>query len=82
MGRVGHDRDRIGIQDTGQPGVGDLRVCDALYDGGVHSFDQWFGRFIQDLREHFSDDDQLITSEINDRDAIVESIREFLGKGK
>ena len=27
-------------------------------------------------------DDQLITSEINDRDAIVESIREFLGKGK
>jgi sporulation protein YhbH len=40
------------------------------------------GQFIKDLREHFSDDDQLITSEINDRDAIVESIREFLGKGK
>jgi uncharacterized sporulation protein YeaH/YhbH (DUF444 family) len=40
------------------------------------------GQFIKDLREHFSGDDQLITSEINDRDAIVESIREFLGKGK
>ena len=40
------------------------------------------GQFIKDLREHFPGDEQLITSEINDRDAIVESIREFLGKGK
>jgi len=40
------------------------------------------GQFIKDLKEHFSGDDQLITSEINDRDAIVESIREFLGKGR
>ena len=40
------------------------------------------GQFIKDLKEHFSDDEQLITSEINDRDAIVESIREFLGKGR
>jgi len=40
------------------------------------------GQFIKDLKEHFFDDEQLITSEINDRDAIVESIREFLGKGK
>ena len=40
------------------------------------------GQFIKDLKEHFSEDEQLITSEINDRDAIVESIREFLGKGK
>jgi uncharacterized sporulation protein YeaH/YhbH (DUF444 family) len=40
------------------------------------------GQFIKDLKEHFSGDGQLITSEINDRDAIVESIREFLGKGK
>jgi len=40
------------------------------------------GQFIKDLKEHFSDDEQLITSEINDRDAIVGSIREFLGKGK
>jgi len=40
------------------------------------------GQFIKDLKEHFSGDEQLITSEINDRDAIVESIRVFLGKGK
>jgi len=40
------------------------------------------GQFIKDLKEHFPGDDQLITSEINDRDAIVESIREFLGKGR
>ena len=40
------------------------------------------GQFIKDLVEHFSDDDRLVTSEINDRDAIVGSIREFLGAGK
>jgi hypothetical protein len=40
------------------------------------------GQFIKDLKEHFGDDEQLITSEINDRDAIVNSIREFLGKGR
>jgi uncharacterized protein len=40
------------------------------------------GQFIKDLKEHFPDHEALITSEINDRDAIVESIREFLGKGK
>lgn len=40
------------------------------------------GQFIKDLKEHFADDEQLITSEINDRDAIVGSIREFLGKGR
>ncbi len=40
------------------------------------------GQFIKDLREHLKDDDRLITSEIRDRDAIVGSIRDFLGKGK
>ena len=40
------------------------------------------GQFIKDLKEHFSEDEQLITSEINDRDAIVESIREFSGEGQ
>ena len=40
------------------------------------------GQFIKDLKEHFGDDEQLITSEINDRDAIVNSIRDFLGKGR
>lgn len=40
------------------------------------------GQFIKDLAEHFPQNDALITSEINDRDAIVGSIKEFLGKGK
>ena len=40
------------------------------------------GQFIKDLREHFKEGDFLITSEIRDRDAIVGSIRDFLGKGK
>ncbi len=40
------------------------------------------GQFIKDLREHFGDEEALVTSEIRDRDAIIGSIREFLGKGK
>ena len=40
------------------------------------------GQFIKDLREHLGKDERVITSEIRDRDAIVESIKEFLGKGK
>jgi sporulation protein YhbH len=40
------------------------------------------GQFVKDLREHFSEDERVITSEIRDRDAIVGSIKEFLGKGK
>ena len=40
------------------------------------------GQFIKDLREHFPDSDDLIVSEIKNKDAIVESIKEFLGKGK
>ncbi|MDH5490479.1 MAG: DUF444 family protein [Myxococcales bacterium] len=40
------------------------------------------GQFIKDLREHFGEDERMITSEIRDRDAIMGSIRDFLGKGK
>jgi sporulation protein YhbH len=40
------------------------------------------GQFIKDLRELFSKEDRLVTSEIRDKDAIVSSIKEFLGKGK
>ena len=38
--------------------------------------------FWRDLRELFSKEDRLVTSEIRDKDAIVSSIKEFLGKGK
>jgi uncharacterized protein len=40
------------------------------------------GQFIKDLREHLAGDERVVTSEIRDRDAIVGSIKEFLGKGK
>jgi uncharacterized protein len=40
------------------------------------------GQFVKDLREHFSEDERVVTSEIRDRDAIVGSIKDFLGKGK
>jgi hypothetical protein len=40
------------------------------------------GQFIKDLDEHFKDDERVLTSEIKDRESIVDSIKEFLGKGK
>ena len=40
------------------------------------------GQFIKDVREHFGADDRVVTSEIRDKDAIVGSIKDFLGKGK
>ncbi len=40
------------------------------------------GQFIKDLHEHFPEDERLVTSEIKDKDAIIDSIRDFLGKGK
>lgn len=39
------------------------------------------GQFIKDLHEHLKDDQRIITSEIRDRDGIVGSIKDFLGKG-
>ncbi len=41
------------------------------------------GQFIKDLRESFGEDEsRLVLSEIPDRDAIIGSIKEFLGKGR
>ena len=40
------------------------------------------GQFIKDLRDQLKGDDRVITSEIRNRDAIIGSIKEFLGKGK
>jgi uncharacterized protein len=40
------------------------------------------GQFIKDLHEHFSDDDTVVTSEIKGKEAIMDSIRDFLGKGR
>ncbi len=40
------------------------------------------GQFIKDLREHFGGNDAVVTSEIKNKDGIVASIKEFLGKGR
>jgi hypothetical protein len=40
------------------------------------------GQFKKDLDERFPEDERLVTSEIKDKDGIVDSIRDFLGKGK
>ncbi len=40
------------------------------------------GQFIKDLRENFSETENLVTSEIKGKDAIMDSIKEFLGQGK
>jgi len=40
------------------------------------------GQFIKDLRSHFRGEEAVITSEIKNKDAIVRSIKDFLGKGK
>jgi hypothetical protein len=39
------------------------------------------GQFIKDLAEHFAEEETVTLSEIKDRDAIYDSIKEFLGKG-
>ena len=40
------------------------------------------GQFIKDLKEHFGGDERVVTSEIPDKDGIVASIKDFLGKGR
>jgi hypothetical protein len=39
------------------------------------------GQFIKDLQEHFQGDEKVVTSEIKNKEAIMDSIRDFLGKG-
>ncbi len=40
------------------------------------------GQFLKDLQKEFSSEDQLILSQIESRDKILDSIQDFLGKGK
>ncbi|MBI5531957.1 MAG: DUF444 family protein [Deltaproteobacteria bacterium] len=40
------------------------------------------GQFIKDLRNQLATEESLVLSEIHDRDAIMGSIKDFLGKGK
>ncbi len=49
--------------------------------GQVHS-PYGSGQFLKDLSKYLPDEENLITSEIRSKDAIVQSIKDFLGKGK
>ncbi|MDX2021071.1 MAG: DUF444 family protein [Deltaproteobacteria bacterium] len=40
------------------------------------------GQFIKDLQEHFRKAENVVTSEIKSKEHIMDSIREFLGRGK
>jgi uncharacterized protein len=40
------------------------------------------GQFIKDLLENFKEDEKLVTSKIESKEAIYRSLKEFLGKGK
>ncbi len=40
------------------------------------------GQFVKDVRNQFGDHEKVLTSEIPNKDAIYQSIKDFLGKGK
>jgi uncharacterized protein len=40
------------------------------------------GQFIKDILENFKEEDRIITSKIESKEAIYRSLKEFLGKGK
>lgn len=71
----------------------DTKVCMELLKGKILPFTNQFsygqvespygsGQFIKDLREAFPEHEAVVLSEIPDRDSIVRSIRDFLGKGR
>jgi len=58
-----------------------LPVCNVFCYGQVKSA-YGSGQFKRDLDKIFKEDERVITSDIPDRDAIMGSIKDFLGKGK
>jgi uncharacterized protein len=40
------------------------------------------GQFLKDLNDHFEDEESVLSSEIKNKEGIMEAIRTFLGKGK
>ena len=58
-----------------------LPKCNAFFYGQVES-KYGSGQFLKDLQKDFPEDDRLLTSQIENRDKILDSIRDFLGKGK
>lgn len=58
-----------------------LTKCNLFCYGQVESR-YGSGQFIKDLMENFKEDERLITSKIESKEAIYRSLKEFLGKGK
>ncbi|MGE3758141.1 MAG: DUF444 family protein [Pseudobdellovibrionaceae bacterium] len=58
-----------------------LPNCNVFCYGQVES-KYGSGQFLKDLQKDFASDDRLICSQIESRDKIMESIKDFLGKGK
>lgn len=59
-----------------------LPVCNVFCYGQVES-EYGSGQFLKDLKANFKEDDEkLITSQIENKEAILKSIKDFLGKGK
>jgi hypothetical protein len=58
-----------------------LPACNLFAYGQVES-PYGSGQFVKDLRAQLGDDERLVTSEIKGKDAIMDSIKDFLGKGK
>lgn len=60
----------------------DLFPCVNVFCYGQVQSAYGSGQFKKDLDTHFTKHDQLLTSEIKSKDAIPESIKDFLGTGK
>jgi uncharacterized sporulation protein YeaH/YhbH (DUF444 family) len=58
-----------------------LPNCNVFSYGQVES-KYGSGQFLKDLQKEFGDDDRLTLSQIENRDKILDSIKDFLGKGK
>jgi uncharacterized sporulation protein YeaH/YhbH (DUF444 family) len=61
-----------------------LPLCNQFSYGQVES-PYGSGQFIKDLKQHFDmtlADNKLVCSEINDKDHIIDSIKDFLGAGR
>jgi uncharacterized sporulation protein YeaH/YhbH (DUF444 family) len=57
-----------------------LPICNMFCYGQVES-KYGSGQFLKDLKKEFGSDERIILSRIENRDKILDSIKEFLGKG-
>jgi len=58
-----------------------MTKCNAFFYGQVES-KYGSGQFLKDLQKEFPNEDQVLLSQIESKDKILDSIRDFLGKGK